>query len=231
MACVLVDVDGTLLPGPSSELRFVGHLLRRRLIGPGQIIAAIAFVLRHVSGFGRDVFKKNKAYLVGLRVDGVAAEAKHFVESDLRHRMREEIVDLVLAHVARGDHVVLLTGTPDFIAAPLARLLGARGACATQCASQDGVYIAEPPITHPFGEAKVDLGSRICRDAGTPLAEAVAYADSIHDLRLLLQVGRPVAAWPDRALRSIAEQGNWLILPQKASGSRVASHRQRSRPS
>lgn len=223
MACVLVDVDGTLLGGPSSELRFIGYLAARRRIGWAQLRASAAFALRWFSRYGRHVFKKNKAYLSGLTVEDVAADGAIFVDHVVRPRLRAEILELIAGHVARGDRVVLLTGTPEFIAEPLGRLLGAHGVCATRCARQDGVYTAEPPLLHPFGDAKVILAREICREANCPLAEAVAYADSIHDLPLMLQVGRAVAAWPDAALRAIAEKGNWSILPQKAESPHAAA--------
>jgi phosphoserine phosphatase len=125
--------------------------------------------------------------------------------------------------------VVLLTGTPEFIAEPLARLLGAHSVCATRCARQDGIYTAEPPLLHPFGEAMVLLAREICREARSPLVEAVAYADSIHDLPLMLQVGRAVAAWPDAALGAIARKGDWLILPQKRAVTRTAANQETTR--
>lgn len=213
MACVLVDVDGTLLGGPSSELRFILHLAARRRIGWRQLTAIARFALHWGPRYGRHVMKKNKAYLTGLAMADVAAWARAFVAEEIRPRLRPEIVGLVAGHLARGDTVTLLTGTPDFIAEPLAELLGVQSICATRCARRDGIYVAEPPLVHPFGEAKVAFGREICGDAGGALAEATAYADSIHDLPLMLQVGRPVAAWPDAALRAIARKGNWTILP------------------
>lgn len=225
MACALVDVDGTLLGGPSTEVRFVLHMLARRRIGWKQAAQAIAFSLRWSSRYGRHVFKKNKAYLAGLAVADVAAEAEIFVRQTVAPRLRPEILDLIAGHVTRGDTVALLTGTPDFIAEPLARLLGAHEVCATRCARQDGVYTAEPPLLHPFGDTKVVLGREICRQMRCSLSDAVAYADSIHDLPLLLQVGRPVAAWPDAALRAIALKGNWLILPQKPTVERAVARK------
>ncbi len=227
MACALVDVDGTLLGGPSTEVRFVFHMLARRRIGWQQALHVIAFSLRWSSRYGRHVFKKNKAYLAGLAVADVAAEAEIFVTQTLAPRLRPEILDLIAGHVTRGDQVALLTGTPDFIAEPLARLLGAHAVCATHCARQDGVYTAEPPLLHPFGDAKVILGRELCRQMHGSLSEAVAYADSIHDLPLLLQVGRAVAAWPDAALRTIALKGNWLILPQRPARERAGARKTR----
>ena len=49
MVCVLVDVDGTLLGGPSTEFRFVLHLLARRRVDWRQAAQATAFSLRTVS--------------------------------------------------------------------------------------------------------------------------------------------------------------------------------------
>ena len=111
MACVLVDVDGTLLGGPSTEFRFVVHLLARRRIGWKQAVQAAAFSLRWFSRFGRHVFKKNKAYLAGLAVSDVAAEAEIFVRETVAPRLRPEILDMITGHLTRGDTVVLLTGT------------------------------------------------------------------------------------------------------------------------
>lgn len=226
MACALVDVDGTLLGAPSTELRFVLYLLRRRHVGLRQALQAAVFPLRWFSRFGRHVFKKNKAYLAGLPVAEIAAEADAFVLRVVAPRLRREILDLIAGHAARGDTIVLLTGTPEFIAEPLGRLLGAHSVVATQCARQDGVYTTEPPLLHPFADAKIILAREICRQLGSPLSEAVAYADSIHDLPLMLQVGRPVAAWPDAALRAIARKGNWSILPQRGSLARTVANRE-----
>ena len=225
MACVLVDVDGTLLGSPSTEVRFVLHLLKRRRLGWKQIFHAATFPLRWFPRFGRHVFKKNKAYLAGLSVSDVESEGEDFIRRAVAPHLRREILDLIDGHMARGDTVVLLTGTPDFIAEPLARLLGAHGAYATRCARQDGIYTAEPPLLHPFADAKVVLAREICREMLSPMTEAVAYADSIHDLPLLLQVGRAVAAWPDPALRAIARKGNWLILPQRSVASAAANRK------
>ena len=211
---VLVDVDGTLLGGASTELRFVMHLIRRRRIGLRQLLQAAVFPPRWAARYGRHVFKKNKAYLAGLAVADIASEAEIFVRQTVAPLLRQEILTLIVGHVARGETVMLLTGTPEFIAEPLARLLGVHSVCATRCVHQDGIFTAEPPPQHPFGEAKVTLARDICRTLGHPLADAVAYGDSIHDLPLLLQVGHPVAAWPDAALRQIATKGNWRLLPQ-----------------
>jgi len=215
MTCVLVDVDGTLLGGASTELRFVVHLMRRRRVGARQAFQTAVFPLRWFARYGRHVFKKNKAYLAGLAVADVEAEAEIFVRQTVAPLLRPEILTLIAGHVTRGDTVLLLTGTPEFIAEPLAKLIGAQSVCATRCAQQGGIFTADPPLLHPFGEAKVTFAREICRTLGHPLADTTAYGDSIHDLPLLLQVGHPVAAWPDAALRHIAIKGNWQLLPQR----------------
>lgn len=212
MACVFVDVDGTLIKGPSCEARFAAYLLRRGRLGTRQLAQAALFVPRFAPSFGRHVLKKNKAYLAGLEVEAIAASAEAFVRQELEPLLRPELVRRLEAHRGAGEVIVLLTGAPDFIARPLAELVGAELWRATKCERANGVYSAEPPAEHPFGAAKLAFAEEVCRQAGSRLSECAAYADSAYDLPLLERVGRPVAAHPDRALKRAARRAGWEVL-------------------
>ena len=220
MACVFVDVDGTLINGPSCEARFAAHLLRRGRLGAPQLAGAALFAFRLAPSFGRHVFKKNKAYLAGLPVEAVASLADAFVRQKLKPRLSPELLRRLEAHRGAGETIVLLTGAPDFIARPLAELVGAELWRATRCAHENGVYLAEPPAEHPFGATKLTYAQEICRQVGAELSECAAYADSAYDLPLLERVGRPVAAHPDRALKRAARRAGWEVLaaPAKTKG-------------
>jgi phosphoserine phosphatase len=54
------------------------------------------------------------------------------------------------------------------------------------------------------------------------LADAVAYADSIHDLPLLVRVARPVAVRPDRQLAREAVARGWEVMGVATGGDRGA---------
>ena len=87
MGLVLVDLDGTLLAGATSERRWVAHLLATRRLGPSQALHALSFVLRRWPVYGSRTFKKNKAYLAGLcRYSPAAGSARGASARALRAR-------------------------------------------------------------------------------------------------------------------------------------------------
>ncbi len=212
MTAVFVDVDGTLLDGPTAEFLFALHLAGRQRIGPRQIASAALFVPRWAGRYGLQVFRKNKAYLAGLAVEEVEALAEAFVHDNLAKRVRPPLVRRLDAHRAAGDRIALVSGTPDFIARPLAARVGAEVWSATLLARSNGSYTAEPPEVHPFGDDKVRASHELCARLGCALEDCTAYGNSIHDLPLLRRVARPVAVCPDRRLKRIARQGGWEIL-------------------
>ncbi len=235
MPIAFFDVDGTLLDGPSSEALFLCHLASEGVLGARQAYEGLAFFLRWGRRFVGATAKKNKAYLAGLEVRLVAAIAEGFVHARLERRLRMGVVARIESHRKAGDHVVLLTGTPDFIAEPLARRVGADEWCGTTCACGNGIFLAEPPLRHPFGEDKVRFAAEICRDHGALLAGCAAYADAIADLDLLRSVRRPVAVDPDAPLRRIAFREGWEILADGLLGTepapRASGHGPRERTS
>lgn len=211
MRLVLVDVDGTLIAG-SSEGLFIGELWRHGRLTPGRLMTALGFALRWAPRFRRHVWKKNKAYLAGLEEAEVAALAERFVAETLRPLVRSPVLRRIDRHRRGGDRVILLSGTLAAIADPLARLVGADGFRATECAMADGRYLAAPPVLHPFHHAKVAVAERLCAEHGVCLAACVALGDSRHDLPLLGRVGEPVAVAPDRELARAATAHGWPIL-------------------
>ena len=218
-----VDVDGTLLAGRrSSEAGFMLHLLRRGCLGPRQGAAALGFLLRHLPAYGRHVGKKDKAYLTGLEVERVQALAAAYAERELAPRLRPALLARLALHRAAGTAVLLLTGTPDFLAEPLARRVGAEGCIATRCAARDGRFLARPPLRHPFGEEKLRLAEAWCRARGLDLARCAAYGDSRYDLPLLEAVGEPVAVAPDPVLAREARRRGWTVLDGAPAGGHLS---------
>lgn len=227
MSLVFVDLDGTLLRGPSCERAFMAQLARAGVLGPRQALAAALFALRWAGRFGRHVFKKNKAWLAGLDADDVARRAAAFRFAE---RLRPALCAELARERAAGARLILLTGAPDFLAAPAARAIGAEICCATVCARAGARFAAAPPLRHPFGAAKLALARELAAQLGAPLALCAAYADSIHDAPLLAAVGRPVAVAPDRALRALATASGWRILQDsggQTNGWRTAPARPR----
>lgn len=209
---VLFDIDGTLVPRPGCEPRLARYLLKRGHLGPRQIVAFLYFWLRYLPVHGRDTPQKNKAWLAGLEVAAVREWSAVFVRDVLVAAVCPPVRARLDAHVGAGDHVVLLSGTPDFIAGPLAVQLGAHAGYGSRCATRHGRYLAAPPVAHPHGATKVDAARRVAAQAGLPLGQAVAYGDSANDTQLFRAVARSVAVMPDRRLREAAAGEDWEIM-------------------
>ena len=213
MRLVFVDLDGTLLAG-GSEVRFIGHLAATRRIGLGAILRSLAFVLRHWPRFGRHVWKKNKAYLAGLSTAEVARLGESFAVERLSPLLRGTVRERITGHRAAGDRVILMTGTPDFLARPLAEAICADGWIATACAERHGHYSTLPPLAHPFAATKLQHAREAAEQIGLPLADCVAYADSGDDVELLAAVGTAIAVAPDRRLARRARESRWEIMAE-----------------
>lgn len=211
---VIFDIDGTLVPGASSEVRFARYLWRKGQLGWRQILAFVAFTLRYWVRYPRKILQKNKAYLSGLRVASVASLAEQFVHDELLGELYAPTLARLREHQAAGDTVTLLSGTPDFIAGALARALHVDISVGAICAQKGDRYSARPPQTHPHGPSKLVAANTIAERAGLPLAEAIAYGDSVHDAWLFRVVGQGVAVMPDSGLRAAAKGEGWEIFSE-----------------
>jgi HAD superfamily hydrolase (TIGR01490 family) len=213
MSIAFFDLDGTILPGTSSERLFFRDLLRQRRLGMRQLAAFLFFSARWHYRFGGNVWKKNKAYLCGLPVDWVAARAEAFVNDAIMPRCCPLMKERIAEHANCGDTLVLLTGTLECLAAPIARHLDMDLFRASRCVVAADRYTAKPPLQHPYGEEKVHIALAVCDQLQLPLDRSAAYGDSGSDRFLLSHAGRPVAVHPDHALRRIAAASGWEVIP------------------
>jgi HAD superfamily phosphoserine phosphatase-like hydrolase len=218
MRLAVFDIDGTLLTGASTERRFYLQLLRRGWQGPRQLLAAAWFLIRWLPVYGRHVFKKNKAYLAWLPQEQVARLAHSWAATALDGTWNRLALDRLRRHQADGDRVLLLSGTPDFLAAAIADQLGVTEYLGSRCELRAGRFGRRPPLRHPFGAEKLKLVRELCARSGLGPADVVAYGDSIHDLDLLAWSGQPVAVRPDAALEAEARSSGWEVLGHRDAG-------------
>jgi phosphatidylglycerophosphatase C len=120
------DLDGTLTRADSFG-PFVLGLLRRhpaRLLRvPLFAVPAVGYVLRRV---GRGELKAALLRLVfgNLPRSAVDAFADEYARHVVQHQMFPEAVAALRAHLAAGDHVVLLSASPDLYVPRIGALLG-----------------------------------------------------------------------------------------------------------
>lgn len=219
MALAVFDIDGTLVQGASTEKRLFAGLCRGGWIKAPQLLAFLGFAWRHAGAYGSQVMKKDKAYLEGLDCAAVEAWTRAWVRQVAGSWWFEPAVQRLQQHQLAGDGIVLLSGTPQFLAEAVAAALAGAATPAlvigTQLAAADGRFLPLPPRVHPFGEAKRQLVEELCAIRGVAPVDVHAYADTVHDLPLLQLVGHPVAVRPDRGLRHAARNAGWEILGER----------------
>ncbi len=115
---------------------------------------------------------------------------------------------------ARGDHVVILSSSPDFLVKEIAYRLQVLHCRATdyQC-SEDGTMMAISQVME--GQDKANYIQRIAHEMGIVQANITVYSDSYLDLPILKIAGRAIAVDPDAYLRKACLQNGWEILLSK----------------
>jgi fatty acyl-CoA reductase len=137
------------------------------------------------------------------------AQAAAALSDFILPRIQHEAVRRIRAHRRRGDRVVLVTGTLDFLVEPL-RHLGDE-LVAAHLVERLGRFtgeLAEPPLT---ADGRASLAARLAADHGLDLADCHAYADSVADLPLLEIVGHPHPINPDFRLAREARRRGWPV--------------------
>jgi HAD superfamily hydrolase (TIGR01490 family) len=124
-------------------------------------------------------------------------------------------VDLVRQHRDRGDQVVIVTATNEFITRPIAELFGVTELIAVELArGPDGWFTGEIAGVPSLRAGKVERVTQwlSARGLDWERVESTFYSDSTNDLPLLERVDHPVATNAEQALRAIALQRGWRIL-------------------
>jgi HAD superfamily hydrolase (TIGR01490 family) len=219
-AAAFFDIDGTLLPGPSLESRFIGFLMERGAISSGNGARWVAQLLRALLRDPHGAAAGNKSYLAGVSAELVhdweKSLAPAFCNSDSLPFF-EDGLERIAWHGAQGHRVFLVSGT----LAPLARVGACRiavrvpvdiEACATELEMEAGsaqVWSGRIAGEHMSGGAKARAARRLAARYGLDLASCFAYGDSAADGRMLEAVGHAVAVNATRGLASVAKKRDW----------------------
>ncbi|MFH2008452.1 MAG: HAD-IB family hydrolase [bacterium] len=213
MRVAFFDVDGTIL---SSSVGLLSLDLFRRAgyITYWHTVQALGYHVMHKAGVmqAQEVYRKAIAPFVGRDVEQVHRDVVRAYEQRVRPAIFERAVGLAEAHRARGDRVVLLSGSSAMMLELFRDALPVDDVIAFSQKVVDGKLIDDFERPVPYGPNKLVLAERYLAAHGGTLAEATAYADSITDLPLLERVGVPRPVNPDLRLGRVAEKAGWPVL-------------------
>lgn len=214
MALALFDLDNTLIAGDSDHLwgdflvekgavdgddykRTNDQFYQDYLLGRLDILAYLRFAL---------------AALARQDMSTLNAWHAEFMNEKIRPILLPKAFDLIEQHRARGDELVIITATNDFVTRPIAVHLGIHNLIATVAEQKNGRYTGEIVGTPCYREGKV-VRLQEWLDAGNQtLEEATFYSDSHNDIPLLERVTHPVAVDPDPVLSEQAAQRGWATI-------------------
>lgn len=220
-SAAIFDLDGTL---------FAGHVwqglprylrLRRRNRLWLYIFLAVHMPLGFLSRVGlvdgekmRRIWSGHMAWMLrGMSVAESARALTWVADEHVFPLLRTDVVARLREHQARGERVILLSGTFQ----PLLEIIGERldtnANLGTRPELRDGRYTGRslPPICQGGGKATRLRAYLDEEGSDIDLAASSAYADSIFDLSVLGMVGHPVAVYPDEELAALAARRGWAI--------------------
>ncbi len=221
MKLALFDLDHTLIP-LDSDFSWGDFTTRLGWTDAGEFKRRNDAFYEDYKAGTLDIRAYVRFATLALRERGAQAglEAREeFMRDVIAPGITPQALDLVRAHQAAGDAVVIVTATNDFVTRPIADLFGVSELLAVQLERvphERGQpwYSGEIEGTPTFREGKVTRMEQwlSARGLGWGDVDATFYTDSINDLSLLEKVQHPVATNPDARLRAIAEQRGWRIL-------------------
>jgi len=226
----LFDLDGTLLAGDTDVL-WCEFLIDEGVLDRETFAAANRDV---ADRYGRGEITPAEfaafyaATLAGRSPEQWAPLRERFIASSIAPRIGAASFGLVAARRVGGDRLVMTTATNRFLTAPIAALLGIADLVATDLeVAATGEFTGRTSGIVNMRDGKVARLARWLAEeglAGSSLAAATFYSDSINDLPLLSVVTHPVTVHPDDRLRAHAERAGWRILMLDAAGEDMDRH-------
>jgi HAD superfamily hydrolase (TIGR01490 family) len=206
--CVaLFDLDGTLTWHDTLRLFLAGYAARHPACLLRSWRLAPAFFEYAIRGrdHGRLKSRVIRALMGGVRRAELDVYAESFVLTFApRRRFRAGALATVEAHRAAGDHLVLLSASPDLYVPRIGRLLGFERTICTELVWQNDRLDGALKTQNRRGEEKLRCleGLR----AQYPNTAIVAYGNSAEDLVHMIRADRAVLVNGNAAARSAAAQ-------------------------
>ena len=212
MPAVVFDVDRTLVDGMTGFL-FSRYLLRHAGLSPWAKLRIAWAVGRYRARLATEeaLVEIGVTAYAGMAAADLDRWAAACVREEIAGRCYVEATDRIRLHREAGDHVLLASGSSDFVIRALAGEVGAHGAVATRAEVQGGISTRRIALPLCYLDGKLVLVRRYLEEHGTSLADATVYTDNLADLPVLQHVRRAVVVNPLGELERIARERGWSV--------------------
>jgi HAD superfamily hydrolase (TIGR01490 family) len=221
MTFAAFDLDGALYTGHIIEGVMHHHRAHRAKRLPLLVYIVTHFALWPLWRLGlmselqgRQLWIRDMGWTIrGWTVEEAAAAFAWIAEQYVLPRVRPDVMERLWKHQARGDRVVIVSGTLSPMLHAIGRALGVEETVGTPTVLKAGRHTGASQLPTCQGAGKVTrLKEHLGGERETLWRQSYAYADSFTDLPLLEQVGRPVAVYPDAKLAAHARSQGWQVL-------------------
>lgn len=126
--------------------------------------------------------------------------------------LRPRIVAILEEHKQKGDKVIIITATNDFLANPLKEILGIDEVIATSLEVDETGFTGRVTKTPSFQGGKIVRLEQWQEETGLEFEKISFYSDSHNDIPLLRKVDEAIAVTPDEKLHKVATEEGWRII-------------------
>jgi HAD superfamily hydrolase (TIGR01490 family) len=213
----LFDLDHTLLP-IDSDYAWGEFTLRLGWVDPVHFKKKNDQFYADYQRGALDIHEYVEFATQAIRQKGLAqAQQAHaqFMSEVIEPEIKAQARQLIKTHQERGDHVMIVTATNEFVTGPIAKALGVEDLIAVELERDETGWINGRIKGIPsMREGKVARLKQWFAERGDKWVntDITFYSDSTNDLPLLSAVNHPIATNPDEKLRAWALEKGWPIL-------------------
>ncbi len=211
LVAAVFDVDRTLVPVTTTERLFIRYLLRKRVLGVGAMARTAFAIVRRLPQSPFESIRRERAYLAGQPYEKMCRLAYQCFLTDIKPRISKAGLAAINEHKAQGQTIVLLSGSLDFLLAPLMAYVGADHLIAAHMEVKDGRLTGKILGNFPYGSYKALLIRHFAEEHGLDFARSSAYADHHTDHEVLRLFGNPVVINPKAKMQQIALREGWPV--------------------
>lgn len=207
------DLDHTLLKSNSS-FEFGKYLYHQKKFPLRSLLLCLSDYLRH-KWLGMSLQKLHarsfsRLFKGQLSVDFTPL-VDHFLQKHFILMLYPPAVERLKVAKKRGDRIIILSSSPDFLVKEIARQFEVSEWKAT-CYQVDEQGRFNDIDQVMQGEEKAQYVRALLNTMNLSFSDLTVYSDSILDLPLLKIAGHPVGVRPDWKLKRLCLENGWEIL-------------------
>ncbi len=207
------DLDRTLFI-QNSAFSFGQYLYRQKHFSTPRFVGMLLAYVLHAMGF-ISIHKIHEIAFWLLFSRKNESQVKQLVEEflagDFAAKLYAPAIQKLREAQAAGHLTIILSSSPDFIVAAIAKRLGVSLWQATKYALDREACFCHIQYVLD-GAGKAVILEQLSQRCALTRSDITAYSDSVLDLPFLLTAGTAVGVNPDRKLREISKQRRWQII-------------------